>query len=358
MKISDRRKSHFFIVDNHLFDVWGKQLKPQGIAVYCCLIRHASNNSCFPSHQKIADECGISRRTVVSTIQKLSKLGLITTKKRTKETGGKASSLYIINDLPNTRCAGDAHCDVQEMHIRCAGDAHTHVQEMHIKKTKIEEDTFKKTTDKTVVQAKDSQKTSQSSSINLNKKENLFDGVVFPKGFRKTQAVLKELNKLPNPKTVQQVLDTYNAKRDEVKSPVGYIRGIVKNYLADDFTPLDEPGLADNIAFTPITEEKPNCGLCGNSGVLWIKDSTGCTKRAKCNHDSEKIIANLQKDKAYIEDTMYDFRTKANSKPSLSLKEQLQTKRKLEGIIGGFNNPNNLPPVKEGHGGGFNIPKK
>ncbi|MDM8565118.1 helix-turn-helix domain-containing protein [Candidatus Halobeggiatoa sp. HSG11] len=107
MKISDRRKTNFFIVDNQLFDVWGKELKPQGIAVYCCLIRHASSDSCYPSHATLAKECGLSKSTAIRTLKKLSELGLIRISKRHSEkTKGQTSNEYTILNLP-PQCQSD-----------------------------------------------------------------------------------------------------------------------------------------------------------------------------------------------------------------------------------------------------------
>ncbi|MDM8565119.1 hypothetical protein QUF74_05645 [Candidatus Halobeggiatoa sp. HSG11] len=232
-----------------------------------------------------------------------------------------------------------------------------------------EEDIFKKTnlkktTDKTVtasVEVDDSQNSKAStaskasSSVNFsNNKEvtDILDNVVYPKGFRKTQPVLKELRKLPNTKAAQEVLDVYDVKylrNKEVRSPIAVIRTLVKNYLADDFTPIDQPGLADELIFTPITEtvEKATCEFCkNNDGMVYFKNDKG-TRPVKCDHNKDKLIEHAKRTQTLIEGTGYDFRmnkpTKPKKTPKLTLKEQVAAKRKLGGLIGGFNKPANLP---------------
>ena len=61
----------------------------------------SKNGTCYPSQSELAEVVGVTRRTMVSTLQKLEKLGYITSKRRTVKTeSGKASqtsNLYKLN---------------------------------------------------------------------------------------------------------------------------------------------------------------------------------------------------------------------------------------------------------------------
>ena len=89
-----------FLVDSYIFDVLGNKLKPNGIVVYLCLIRHADkDNQCYLSLKVIAEKCGISRRTVIRTIDNLVNLDLIKVQKRKTDKNDYLSNLYIINKI-------------------------------------------------------------------------------------------------------------------------------------------------------------------------------------------------------------------------------------------------------------------
>ncbi|WP_455012128.1 helix-turn-helix domain-containing protein, partial [Haemophilus parahaemolyticus] len=51
---------------------------------------------CFPSYQHIADHCEVSRRSVISHIDALIKMGLVEKKSR-KNQDGSSSNLYILH---------------------------------------------------------------------------------------------------------------------------------------------------------------------------------------------------------------------------------------------------------------------
>lgn len=65
------------------------------------LIKLADNANdqgfCWPSHQYIADQCEISKRSVINHISALEKMGLVTIKKRKKESGGNQSNYYYLH---------------------------------------------------------------------------------------------------------------------------------------------------------------------------------------------------------------------------------------------------------------------
>ncbi|WP_323956210.1 helix-turn-helix domain-containing protein [Aeromonas caviae] len=88
------------------------------------LIKLADNASdtgeCWPSHQHIADQCEISRRSVITHIDALCETGLLQKSSRIGP-AGKRSNVYILT----LDSAGAAHPNVQEIHMVCAGDAQT-----------------------------------------------------------------------------------------------------------------------------------------------------------------------------------------------------------------------------------------
>jgi len=100
MEVTSRRKHPFYIVDNAVLDIFGPQLKPNGIAVYNALCRYADCDlTCYPSIQAIAKKIGASRSTVIRAIQKLVSLGLVEVEKRYSPNGDKDSNLYILLDV-------------------------------------------------------------------------------------------------------------------------------------------------------------------------------------------------------------------------------------------------------------------
>jgi hypothetical protein len=87
------------------------------------LIKLADNASdtgeCWPSHQHIADQCEISRRSVITHIDALCETGLLQKSSRIGH-AGERSNVYILT----LDSAGAAHPEVQEIHQGSAGAAH------------------------------------------------------------------------------------------------------------------------------------------------------------------------------------------------------------------------------------------
>ncbi|WP_183148636.1 helix-turn-helix domain-containing protein [Aeromonas caviae] len=87
------------------------------------LIKLADNASdtgeCWPSYQHIADQCEISRRSVINHIDALCDAGLLTKESRVGPQG-KRLNVYVLT----LDGAGAAHPEVQEIHQGSAGAAH------------------------------------------------------------------------------------------------------------------------------------------------------------------------------------------------------------------------------------------
>ncbi len=100
------------------------------------LLKLADNASdlgeCWPSYQHIADQCEISKRSVMNHIDALCECGLIK-KRATDRTKGNSSNVYQLN----LRSAGDSPGVVQIVHYWCrrfttlVQEIHYTVQEIH-----------------------------------------------------------------------------------------------------------------------------------------------------------------------------------------------------------------------------------
>ena len=91
--VRDRRPGYLRVY-NDLYDNYGAQLGPYGLAVYLALCRYANQDSeCWPSFATIARGTGMSRRKVIYEIQKLEGLGIIAV-----ERAPRKPSIFILLD--------------------------------------------------------------------------------------------------------------------------------------------------------------------------------------------------------------------------------------------------------------------
>jgi hypothetical protein len=98
-EIRDRRRPGYLRVYNDLYDRFGAELGPYGLAVYMALCRYANRDSeCWPSHETIAKGTGMSRRQVIREVAKLERLQVIAIE-RSKHT----SHVYILLDTCDTQ---------------------------------------------------------------------------------------------------------------------------------------------------------------------------------------------------------------------------------------------------------------
>lgn len=75
--VRDRRPGYLRVY-NDLYDRFGAQLGPYGLAVYVALCRYANQDSeCWPSYNTIAKGTGMSRRKVIYEVQKMERLQII-----------------------------------------------------------------------------------------------------------------------------------------------------------------------------------------------------------------------------------------------------------------------------------------
>ena len=97
-------------------------LDPQTQVLFMWICSYADDRGvCWPSVGRLSTDCGMSRRTVFSRLEKLLSIGLIQKKHRLSDTGDKDSNKYRIMLVGSAR---DARGVVQEMHYPSARDAH------------------------------------------------------------------------------------------------------------------------------------------------------------------------------------------------------------------------------------------
>lgn len=103
IQIRDARPG-FLRVDNDLYDRFGAQLGPYGLAVYMALCRYANSaSSCWPSYATIARGTGVSRRKVIYEIAKLEALGVIAI-----ERSVNTSNVFVLLDTSAQDAPGSA----------------------------------------------------------------------------------------------------------------------------------------------------------------------------------------------------------------------------------------------------------
>lgn len=99
--VRDRRPGYLRVY-NDLYDRFGAQLGPYGLAVYVALCRYANQDSeCWPSFATIAKGTGMSRRQVIREIAKLEGLGIIAVERVLRK-----PSTFILLDTSDTQSLG------------------------------------------------------------------------------------------------------------------------------------------------------------------------------------------------------------------------------------------------------------
>lgn len=81
LKMQNKKRDHFFIIDNDYVKLYAKHLGVVATAVFTSLNMHAdSEGKCFPSMELIAEQHNIDRHTVSRALKKLEKWNMISTK--------------------------------------------------------------------------------------------------------------------------------------------------------------------------------------------------------------------------------------------------------------------------------------
>ncbi|PEN96238.1 hypothetical protein CN553_14795 [Bacillus cereus] len=131
MMLKDERIRSFFILDNEIVD--DERLSHKEMAVYITLCRHVNQETgvCFPSLSTIGKKVGMSKNTVIKSLNILIEVGYVTKEKRASKEQGNMSNRYRINDVPQLNRG------VQEMNEACSGDERRLVHEVSTNNTNI-----------------------------------------------------------------------------------------------------------------------------------------------------------------------------------------------------------------------------
>lgn len=98
MQKLDFRKTRFTRIPINVLKEYGKELNSTDIVIYLFLAMKVDNETkeVVISTKTIANEIGISRRTVTTSITKLYEVGYIHIERRYRSDGGRASSRYTL----------------------------------------------------------------------------------------------------------------------------------------------------------------------------------------------------------------------------------------------------------------------
>jgi DNA-binding GntR family transcriptional regulator len=297
---------------NYIFDVLGNKLKPNGIAVYLCLIRHANNQSqCYPSFKLIAEKCGMSRMTVIRTIDKLIGLDLIQVQKRKSNKGDYSSNLYTIKELPETSDKIDTQRVVSESDHPSITELPPVVSESdHPSLTKLPEG--QPTEGKLYLkddETKDEQSINNHTNCNTNTSSSFDEGLSeLNSPINLSQQAVKALSLLQDNNKRQEVLDVLAASmtKGTIRKPEAYLQTLIQRCLDGDFTPLKNsiPEKIDskfiqnleyntNLSLEQKTEifekyrrQKINdCPYCDASGYIRFLEEDGDMYGKVCTHE-------------------------------------------------------------------------
>lgn len=109
VEVQDKRQHPFYLIYNEVIELFGPKIGAYGLAVYNVLVYYANERQeAWPSYQAIADQLGISRRKVVSTIDLLVAVGLIDRQQRKSPSGDLTSNVYTLLRIKRGGSAQDA----------------------------------------------------------------------------------------------------------------------------------------------------------------------------------------------------------------------------------------------------------
>lgn len=90
--------------------LYDPDITPLAVRVYGVLIRHGIDpESCYPSHGRIAERLGVSRRSIQRPIRELEEAGWIERRQRFDASGARISDGYHLRDVPDPTALKNAH---------------------------------------------------------------------------------------------------------------------------------------------------------------------------------------------------------------------------------------------------------
>ena len=111
-----------------------KGLKPATKIVLYWLADHHNGETgeCFPSINRLADVCEMSRRSVENHLETLETLGLIQRVNQFRDRGGKTSNRYLLELTGTSENDSSADTDTQNLRMVCEKSAHGHTQNLRM----------------------------------------------------------------------------------------------------------------------------------------------------------------------------------------------------------------------------------
>jgi DNA-binding transcriptional regulator GbsR (MarR family) len=113
-KVRDLRKKEKFVMDDAYLNGYAKLCKPHGTCVYMSLCRHADKEQeSWPSIERIADEHGISRWSVMRGIKELERWNIVKKiKEKDEKTKRQLNNIYVLIDKSEWVSAPDGRVAV------------------------------------------------------------------------------------------------------------------------------------------------------------------------------------------------------------------------------------------------------
>ena len=138
MDIRDRRQAHWFWMHDTIVDR-GPQLGAYGIAVYAALARHAERDEqTQTSLSRLAKTLGLSRPTIVKTLNVLIEHGLITREKTVTVNGDSRTNRYILLQLQENQ--GHVRCGSKGDLLGSKGDLLSFTSLLDLERSKTREE--------------------------------------------------------------------------------------------------------------------------------------------------------------------------------------------------------------------------
>lgn len=149
-RIIDARKKEKFMIDDEFIDKMARLCCHQGTIVYTSLCRRTDRGQeCFPSIQLMAEEHGVSTRTILRGLKKLSERNVIKIGKTRKKDGKWLNNTYTLLDKSVWKYdqVTNSHMDshVTKMDLPCDKNDGSHVTYSHTKETHIRKPIKKET---------------------------------------------------------------------------------------------------------------------------------------------------------------------------------------------------------------------
>ncbi len=180
----------------------------------------------------------------------------------------------------------------------------TSLQDNHNKNKTITQPSYKEVIDSTI---KSSELPDIGNKISNKKVAEIASDLTWPKGLKKTNALLDVLKDLKTNLAQQQVLDVYvqQASKQSISNPVGFLKALVKNHNTGNFTKAKSKIVTaemklklDNQEFNDNRKQAiKQCPYCDQGGLITYENTNNNTTHSeRCSHNIKIIQYPLQQD--------------------------------------------------------------